>query len=266
MTPGLGRRPPQPRHRPRPRRKARPHAQDPHSARKPCTESLSAAHNRSASLAVQPVQQLLSMLAAAPSCRRRIERAEERLQGGGDHNLNERVEASWSSTREKADGRMREMARRGTAVLLSLLWACSGSGRSSSMPRSQGGVGAAGLTASVIRYRLPLRNNPVDSGQAFRCYGHCQSAETPQRYLQCLAECPGFEITPDAICGKDEVPPAAVCLTGRRMLASEKMEEGAVVLAVVGSFVIVVGAIALCASSKMQCSYDHYWYGWPGRP
>jgi hypothetical protein len=45
---------------------------------------------------------------------------------------------------------------------------------------------------NAARYRLLLRENPVDPGQAFRCYGQCQSQTSPQGYLQCLAECPGF--------------------------------------------------------------------------
>jgi len=109
----------------------------------------------------------------------------------------------------------------------------------------------------VLRYRLQLRHNPVDAGEAFRCYGRCQSEPTPQEYVECLSDCPGFEITQGAYCAKDEVPPVAACLTVRRVRAGKEVDPGLVVLAVVGSIVLVVGAASLCSSSTSQCGYGY---------
>lgn len=108
-----------------------------------------------------------------------------------------------------------------------------------------------------MRYRLQLRDNPVDPGEAFRCYGRCQSQPTPQGYFQCLSACPGFEVTPGAHCAKYEVPPVAACLTTRKVPAAKEVDPGLVVLAVVGSFLLVVGAASLCSSSSAQCGYGY---------
>ena len=105
----------------------------------------------------------------------------------------------------------------------------------------------------TIRYRLLLRENPVDPGEAFRCYGACQPEPTPRGYLDCLAACPGFEITPQEYCSPSEVPPVAACFTVRKIPAKTEPPVGLVVLAVVGSFLLVIGAESLCASSKSQC-------------
>jgi len=116
---------------------------------------------------------------------------------------------------------------------------------------------------SAIRYRLPLRNNPVDPGDAFRCYGACQPQTTPRGYLECLSACPGFEVAEHEVCAKDEVPPVAACITVHKIPAKpEAPPAGLIVLAVVGSFLLVIGADALCASSKSQCGYPRYPYGY----
>ena len=107
----------------------------------------------------------------------------------------------------------------------------------------------------VVRYRLELRNNQVSSHDAFRCYGGCQSATSPEAYLECLASCPGFEVTPGVRCAKDEVPPVAACLTIRKIPRQEPVPAGMVVLGTVGAFLLVVGAASLCASSSSQCGY-----------
>lgn len=114
---------------------------------------------------------------------------------------------------------------------------------------------SAGNESGVVRYRLELRNNPVSAGDAFRCYGGCQSASSPQAYLDCLAACPGFEVTPGVRCSKEEVPPVAACLTVRKIPRQEPVPAGAVVLATVGAFLLVVGAASLCAASSSQCGY-----------
>ena len=113
---------------------------------------------------------------------------------------------------------------------------------------------------NATRYRLLLRNNPVDPGDAFRCYGACQPQTTPRGYLDCLSACPGFEVTQHEYCAKDDVPPVAACLTVRRMPAKAEIPTGLLVLAVIGSFMLVIGAQSLCASSKSQCGYPNYRY------
>ena len=133
------------------------------------------------------------------------------------------------------------------ASSLVLCLGCSGSGF------GRGGSTARAAPGSVARYRLPLRHNPVDTGEAFRCYGACQQQSTPKDYLDCLSGCPGFEITDGAICDQLDVPPEATCFTVRRIPRTAEPDPGLIVLAVVGSFVLVVAASSLCASSSSQC-------------
>jgi hypothetical protein len=130
----------------------------------------------------------------------------------------------------------------------------SGSGTSASSGRSLSSA------HDTVRYRLLLRDNPVDPGEAFRCHGHCQTEGSPQGYLECLEKCPGFDITPNEYCSKYEVPPVAACLTVRRIPKTQEPDPGLVVLAVVGSFLLVVGAASLCNSSRSQCGYGRYPY------
>jgi hypothetical protein len=132
------------------------------------------------------------------------------------------------------------------------------------------GQGAAHASArsheGATRYRLLLRDNPVNAGDAFRCYGSCQESRTPSDYVDCLSKCPGFEVTPDEYCSHTEVPPVAACLTVRKLPKREKVDPGLVVLAVVGSFLLVVSAGALCSSSRSQCgTYPPPGYA-PGSP
>jgi hypothetical protein len=148
--------------------------------------------------------------------------------------------------------------RHATAALVSLTVACgsltptrrlipAASPASPTPPSKKAPVG------EVASYRLPLRDNPVDPGDAFRCYGHCQEETNPRQYLACLSDCPGFEITPGEACDAHDVPPVAACLTVRKIPNTEQVDSGLVVLAVVGSFLLVVGAVSLCASSHSQC-------------
>jgi hypothetical protein len=141
------------------------------------------------------------------------------------------------------------------ASSLVLCLACSGSGFAG------GGSTARATPGGVIRYRLPLRHNPVDTGEAFRCYGACQERSTPKDYLECLADCPGFEITDGAACDQLDVPPEAACFTVRKIPRSAEPDPGLIVLAVVGSVALVVAASSLCASSSSQC-YGRV-PGWP---
>jgi len=110
----------------------------------------------------------------------------------------------------------------------------------------------------AVRYRLRLRDNPVDAGEAFRCYGRCQSEKAPQSYLACLVECPGFEKTTGMRCDATEVPPESACFTVRRQPASTETPPGMVVIAVVAGVALVVALSSLCTSSTQQCGYYQY--------
>ncbi len=146
------------------------------------------------------------------------------------------------------------LARRVGAVSLAFSLAVSG-GCSTSQATA---VSADDLAEpGAARYRLPLRYNPVDTGQAFRCYGRCQSQQTPGGYMQCLAECPGFEVTQGVRCGADEVPPIAACFTVRQVPAQSEPPPGWVVLAIVANIALVVTLASVCASSASQCGYGY---------
>lgn len=137
-----------------------------------------------------------------------------------------------------------------TACLVCLAIACSGSPSS----RKSASAKKAGAPGSVVRYRLLLRENPVDSGEAFRCYGRCQGEADPKGYLKCLSGCPGFEVKQGVACEKYETPPEAACLTARKLPATSEVPPGYVVLAIIGSFMFIVGASSLCALSGSQCT------------
>jgi len=152
----------------------------------------------------------------------------------------------------RSSGRRRRSCACAVALALALSSACSSSGTFGS---GAGAQSAGSFQAGVARYRLRLRDNPVDPGQAFRCYGSCQDRTTPKSYFECLSQCPGFEITPGASCAKHEVPPLAACLTVRKVPVSSEPAAGQIVLAVLGTFLLVVGAASLCAASTSQCGY-----------
>jgi hypothetical protein len=105
----------------------------------------------------------------------------------------------------------------------------------------------------TIRYRLLLRDNPVNPTDAAHCFAACQSAETPNKYVDCLSACPGFETTPGEYCSNTDIPPEAACLTVRKVSAKKELPPGLVVLAIVGEFALVVGAVSLCNISSTQC-------------
>lgn len=105
----------------------------------------------------------------------------------------------------------------------------------------------------TIRYRLLLRDNPVSSTDAAHCFAACQSTETPNKYVDCLSACPGFEATPDEYCSNTDIPPQAACLTVRKVSTKKELPPGLVVLAIVGEFALVVGASSLCSISSSQC-------------
>jgi hypothetical protein len=153
----------------------------------------------------------------------------------------------------------RGLARRTRAALLAVCLAssaCSGSQTKVGDPGDLTDPGAA-------RYRLPLRYNAVDPGQAFRCYGQCQSEKTPTGYLECLSHCPGFEVTQGVRCASTEVPPVAACFTVRQIPAQSEPDPGWVVLAVIANVALIVTLASVCASSSSQCGYG---YAYPPGP
>lgn len=141
---------------------------------------------------------------------------------------------------------MRIPFARPLACLLTV--ACAGSG-------SQSNTAHLKTDEDVVRYRLLLRDNPQDPHEAALCYGDCQSEDNPSDYLECLSACPGFEVTSGAACAKRDVPPVAACLVVRRVKETDASKDGLIVLGVVGTFVLVVTAASLCASSSTQCGY-----------
>jgi hypothetical protein len=108
----------------------------------------------------------------------------------------------------------------------------------------------------VTRYRLLLGENPVDPGQALRCYGACQERDTPESYLQCLTECPGFEHTSGVACAPADVPPRAACFTARPVPVGSEPQAGSVIIGVVANVALVVGVAAICASQTEPCAYS----------
>jgi hypothetical protein len=134
--------------------------------------------------------------------------------------------------------------------VLALCIACTGQ-RTASAPQRD--------PSEAVRYRLRLRENPVDSGAAFRCYGACQAHTAPKAYIDCLSECPGFEITAGEVCAAYEVPPVAACFTARKVPYRQEMDPGLIVVAVIANVALVIGLASLCASSSSQCGY---YYGY----
>ncbi|MEP7049508.1 MAG: hypothetical protein ABJB12_04115 [Pseudomonadota bacterium] len=110
----------------------------------------------------------------------------------------------------------------------------------------------------TTRYRLLLRENPVDPAGAMHCYAACQPQLSPRGYLDCLMACPGFDITPQEYCAPDEVPPVAACFTARKIPAKTEPPPGMIVLEVVGMFAIVIAAASLCNSSASHCGNNTF--------
>lgn len=133
---------------------------------------------------------------------------------------------------------------------LLLAFGCAGSGSGSKTAEAR-------ADQDIVRYRLPLRGNSVSPREASLCYGECQSASSPGEYLDCLAECPGFEVTPGAPCGARDVPPQSACLVVRRVHETDEVAQGMVVVGVVAGFALIVTAASLCASSNSQCGYAY---------
>ena len=110
-------------------------------------------------------------------------------------------------------------------------------------------------SGDTIRYRLLIRENPVNPTDAAHCFSACQSAPTPNAYIDCLSACPGFESTPGEYCSNTEVPPAAACLTVRKIPAKSEVPPGLIVLAIIGEVALVVAATSLCQLSSSRCGF-----------
>lgn len=121
---------------------------------------------------------------------------------------------------------------------------------------------ASNQDSDAVRYRLPLRNNPVDPGGAFRCYGGCQESPTPGGYAACLSECPGFTATPGFRCADYEVPPIAACFTARKLPFKSEMDPALVVLGVIAGVAVVVSLSSVCASTPQSCNGRGGLIGW----
>ena len=135
-----------------------------------------------------------------------------------------------------------------TAWFFAGLLACSGT--------QSGSRSADDYDPNVARYRLLLRNNPVDPGEAFRCYGGCQEEKSPDGYLLCLTECPAFEVEQGVACRPHEVPPVAACITARRLdKAKDELHPGYVVVATILSIALVVSTASACVSSPTCGGY-----------
>jgi len=148
------------------------------------------------------------------------------------------------------------------AVALALPLGSTLTGCSGNKKRSASG---ARSDPDVVRYRLPLRENPIDSGEAFRCYGACQPEETPTGYLQCLRQCPGFDTTHGVTCADYEVPPYAACLTARKLRPDEELAPGWVALGTVAGVIIAVSLASLCSSSASCSNWGYTGYPLPAR-
>ncbi len=143
-------------------------------------------------------------------------------------------------------------------VLAGSLASCGGSKRASN---------GAKLDPDVVRFRLPLRENPIDPAAAFRCYGSCQPEETPTSYLACLKECPAFDTTHGITCADYEVPPYAACLTARKLRPNEELEPGWVIVGAIAGLAIIVSLASLCSSANgSNCGSWGYPSWYPGAP
>jgi hypothetical protein len=135
-------------------------------------------------------------------------------------------------------------------------------GAAASMPQTSASPAAPAPTVaaagSVVRYRLRLRDNPVDPVGARRCYAECRMAPTEQSLLECLSKCPGLEVEPGAVCGPGDGPPHAVCVTRGSGPGVAEPDPGLLLVAIIADVVIYVGLAAACARSDLSCEP----FGW----
>jgi hypothetical protein len=116
-----------------------------------------------------------------------------------------------------------------------------------------GAPSSPGGSPGLVRYRLLLRDNPVDRGRALHCYTDCQPRTTPEEYFGCLQGCPGFETTEGVACVAEEVPPIAACFTARQVAAASEPEPGSIVVGKFAGVPVSVALASVCVSSYRQC-------------
>jgi hypothetical protein len=104
---------------------------------------------------------------------------------------------------------------------------------------------------------LRIHGNPVDQGEAFRCYSGCRQAPTEMTYLACLSQCPGFEADAGLACGPDEGIPNSVCIVRRPFEPKNEPPPGVIVAAVLLNVVLLFSLASLCNSSASQCGYGY---------
>jgi hypothetical protein len=122
---------------------------------------------------------------------------------------------------------------------------------------------AYGATNQPTRYRLLLANNPEDPAEALHCYGGCREASTEDAYIDCLSQCPGFEVTVGAKCGPEDGTPRSVCLNSIPPEPKREPNPGVVVAAVLLDFVLLFSLVSLCSAPNSQCIYGYpYWRGY----
>ncbi len=154
-----------------------------------------------------------------------------------------------------SNGLVEAMHRRASAralllmLTLSLSLSCGGARKGASKPPK--------YDLNVARYRLLLRENPIDSGEAFRCYGGCQEHTQPDAYLECLSKCPAFEVTKGVACAPYELPPEAACITARRLPAKQEIDPAYKVVAVVAGVALIV-ALGVPCTSLTTCGAYYY--------
>lgn len=136
---------------------------------------------------------------------------------------------------------------------MGLLPGCGRSKRATSAPKHD---------PTVVRYRLPLRENPVDVRAARLCFNDCQPERSPDGYLSCLMECPGADRTPGVSCTDYEVPPYAACFTASKV-KREELKPGWVVVGWIAGMAVVVSVASLCAANSAGCGTWGIpgWYG-----
>ncbi len=137
-------------------------------------------------------------------------------------------------------------------LMLTLSLSCGGARKGASKPPK--------YDLNVARYRLLLRENPIDSGEAFRCYGACQDLTQRDAYLECLSKCPAFEVTKGVACAPYELPPESACITARRLPTKQEIDPAYKVVAVIAGVALIVALGVPCTSST---TCGAYYYGAP---
>ena len=105
----------------------------------------------------------------------------------------------------------------------------------------------------LVRYRLLISGNPVDPRDALHCYSGCRQEPTEMTYLQCLSQCPGFEVDAGLRCGPDEGIPRSVCIERRPSGPRNEPPSGAILAAVILNVALLFSLASLCSTSASQC-------------